>query len=74
MDGKCTQKEIIYASTINVDSNNPDSNFYFGKAMDFKVRYINHGSNFNNRDNKQNCELKDIILELKYKNVTLGIQ
>ena len=59
LNGKCNVKEVIYEARVHVVNDNTTN--YLGQALDFKKRYRNHMSSFNNRDCYQSCNLKDKI-------------
>ncbi len=71
--GNCLQKEIIYQATVTIEDTNKSDTYIGLTATDFKTRYRNHISSFNNKKLRNSTALSKHIWNLKDRNITYNI-
>ena len=74
LDNKCNRSNIIYQATLESENQEYDGKFYIGSATDFKDRWNNHNYTFRNLNSNQECSLKDLVWEMKDKDLLFTIK
>jgi hypothetical protein len=73
LNGHCLQKSVIYQATVTSDSGTTET--YVGLTeQEFKSRYRNHTTSFNNKKYKNSTELSKHIWELRDDNTRYDVK
>lgn len=72
LSGKCLQNNVVYQAAVTDETGTIES--YVGLATNFKDRYRNHTSSFNNNHKRHETELSKHIWSLKDRNVGYQIK
>ena len=75
LDGKCRMTNVVYQATVTTEETPPKKETYIGlSSTQFKFRYSNHESTFENQSGRSKTTLSHHIWTLKDKDIEYDLR